>query len=561
MPIPVPCLPESAPFSLAQRAWLNGFFAGLLCPEESARSFSSAGDNAFRLESRQDKPAEPEETFPWHDPTLPMEERLKLAEGRPLERVLMAAMAQLDCGACGYVCKTYAEAIRTGAETELTRCVPGGKETARKLKEILSSNDPATPVVVLASAGAPNGHSTRPGFARAAATKPSNGTTLRPLGGRPAFDRKRPFHAPLLENRPLNQPGSNKDTRHLVLDLDGSGLTYEVGDSLGVFPRNCPQVVEGIIEALGSRGDEEVDTPDKRRATLRQALQEDYAVNRPSEKLVALLAGSATAASGGESLRQGIFGGRDACPLEELEVLDLLRQFPSARPPVVDFVAVLPRLQPRLYSIASSPRAYPGQVHLTVAVVRYWHQGHLRRGVASTFLAERVARGQKVPVFIQPSTKFRLPSNPDAPVIMVGPGTGIAPFRAFLQERRATGARGKNWLFFGDQRKEFDFLYRSELEQLLHEGLLTRLDTAFSRDQEQKVYVQHRLLENAQAVWNWLCEGAFLYVCGDAKRMARDVEHTLQQIVASRGQMPPEDAGAYLQELACSHRYQRDVYS
>ncbi len=243
--------------------------------------------------------------------------------------------------------------------------------------------------------------------------------------------------------------------------------------------------------------------------------------------------------------------------------LDLLTHFPSARRlTVARLIAALSPIQPRLYSISSSPRAYPEEVHLTVGVVRYTRNGcqRVRKGVASTFLAERVQPGQKVRIFVQPSHGFRPPANGDTPIIMVGPGTGIAPFRAFLQERQTLGASGQNWLIFGNQRCAYDFLYQHELEQYLRAGLLTRLDTAFSRDQSEKIYVQHRMLEHAARIWDWLERGAHFYVCGDAKRMARDVDRALHQIVTEQGRLSEAEAKSYVAALVRAKRYQRDVY-
>jgi sulfite reductase (NADPH) flavoprotein alpha-component len=250
----------------------------------------------------------------------------------------------------------------------------------------------------------------------------------------------------------------------------------------------------------------------------------------------------------------------DGCA-EGDEVLDLLRQFPSARPEPHEFVTALNPLQPRLYSISSSLKAHPDQVHLTVGVVRYVN-GRSRqcKGVCSTFFAERVRPGQKVRVFMHPSHGFSVPADGDTPIIMVGPGTGIAPFRAFLEERKATGAKGGNWLLFGDQQRAYDFLYEDELTAYQRDGLLTRLDTAFSRDQKEKVYVQTRMLEHAAEVWKWLQGGAYFYVCGDAKRMATDVDNALREIVAEQGGMSPEAAKAYVADLTKAKRYQRDVY-
>ncbi|MBV8312231.1 MAG: sulfite reductase subunit alpha, partial [Planctomycetaceae bacterium] len=242
------------------------------------------------------------------------------------------------------------------------------------------------------------------------------------------------------------------------------------------------------------------------------------------------------------------------------DLLDVLRRHPSIRIEADQLLELLPPLQPRLYSISSSPRAHPGEVHLTVGVVRYSKGDRLRKGVASTFLAERVRAGGEVRVFVHPSHRFQLPDSGDTPMIMVGPGTGVAPFRAFLEERRAVSATGKNWLFFGDQCRATDYLYEQELHQFQAAGVLTRLDLAFSRDQAEKVYVQDRMLKRARELWNWLEEGAHFYVCGDAKRMANDVDHALQQIVATQGGLSAGDAKAYVTGMAKSGRYQRDVY-
>jgi len=242
------------------------------------------------------------------------------------------------------------------------------------------------------------------------------------------------------------------------------------------------------------------------------------------------------------------------------EIIHLLQAHPDVRFSPTEFVGFLSKLQPRLYSISSSPKAHPNEVHLTVAVVRYESLGRRCQGVCSTFLADRVHESTPVPVFVQTSTNFRLPQNTDAPVIMIGPGTGIAPFRAFLEERRAVGARGKNWLYFGDQCQATDFLYREELENFLRDGHLVRLDTAFSRDQAEKIYVQQRMLENARELWSWLEAGAHLYVCGDAKRMAKDVDAALHQIISTAGGKTADQAAEYVRQLKQAKRYQRDVY-
>lgn len=513
-------IPESAPFSPAQRAWLNGFFAGMVGARAAASPVAPPP-----------APRPAEEEFPWHDPAMPLDDRMKLAEGRPTERKLMAAMAQLDCGTCGYVCKTYAEAIATGAEKDLTRCSPGGKPTARRLKDLMAD----APVVQMSVKGST------------------------PAAEPKTYSRDNPFKARLHSSKPLNAPNSGKDTRHVVLSLRSSGLTYKPGDALGVWPENSPELVEAILDALGASGAEDVPSlrDGSHETSLRDALLRQRSLSAGTELVELLLR---HAGAGDQPALKALLAGDDAIS-PGTSLLDLFTLAPSARPTPAEIVGCLDPLQPRLYSISSSPLAHVDEVHLTVGVVSYVNaQGRACRGVASGFLSHVVRPGQKVRIFIQPSKHFSLPDSADAPAIMVGPGTGIAPFRAFLAHRKATGARGRNWLFFGDRHAASDFLYREELEAQLRDGVLTRLDTAFSRDQERKVYVQDRMLEHAAELWAWLERGAHFFVCGDATRMAADVDAALHRIVADRGGMSPEQAREYVSKLATGHRYQRDVY-
>jgi sulfite reductase (NADPH) flavoprotein alpha-component len=488
-----------------------------------------------------------------------MEERLKLAEGRPLERVLMAAMAQLDCGSCGYLCETYAEAIAGGEETDLNKCVPGGRETAKKLRELMAQG---AEVNRDGQDRQDRQETTDRSFTGSSSCSSCPSLlSSSPIVPTEKHDRKNPYPAAILQVERLNRPGSEKDVRHVEIDLKGSGLTYEVGDSLGVYPENCPELVEGVLAALGASGDDPVTLRDGETVPARQALATACVLNQCSHRVLCLLAQWATDPAEARQLQALVEDDPDDF-LEGQDLLDLLELFPSARGSIGELAPALSPLQPRLYSIASSLKVHPDQVHLTVGVVRYAKDGcpRPRKGVASTFLAERVRPGVTVKVFVQPSHGFRLPPGGDTPVILVGPGTGIAPFRAFLQERRAVGARGRNWLFFGDQRRDCDFLYQEELEAYLRSGLLTRLDLAFSRDQREKIYVQHRMLENAAQLWAWLEEGASFYVCGDARRMARDVDATLHRIVAEQGGRSEEAAKAYVAEMKRAKRYQRDVY-
>jgi sulfite reductase (NADPH) flavoprotein alpha-component len=357
---------------------------------------------------------------------------------------------------------------------------------------------------------------------------------------------------------PLNRDGSDKDTRHVVLADESGALSYDVGDSLGVVARNCPTLVAAVIERLGAKSDTPVLSPDGIERPLAEALARFCEIRRPSDQAIEVLSSRAHDIDESRIL-QAMAEGYPGIGPEDADLLDLLEGFPSARPPVSELVSALDPLHPRLYSIASSPKFVRTEIHLTVAAVRYEKRGRRRTGVASTFLCDRAAPGEPISVLLRPAENFRL-APPDRPIVMIGPGTGIAPFRAFLQERRATGAKGRNWLFFGNPRRATDFLFEQELTGYCRDGLLTKLDTAFSRDQDHKIYVQHRMLERSAELWAWLEDGAHLYVCGDAQRMARDVERGLAYIVGKEGRMDPAAAKAYLARLAAEGRYQKDVY-
>ncbi len=381
-----------------------------------------------------------------------------------------------------------------------------------------------------------------------------------------AYSKDLPFPARLSENRLLNKPGSAKETRHFVVDLRGSGLRYKAGDSLGIFPANRPEEVDEILRRLDASGDELV-SPAQLKLTgpipLRTALTERVALAKPTRRIVETLAAKATNPDEQAQLA-GLLAeeSKDVLAnfLEQREFVDLLAEFPSASLTPQEFVDHLRKLMPRLYSIASSSRAFPNDVHLTVAVVRYETNHRQRVGVCSSFLSDRAQVGMTaVPVFVSDS-HFGPPKDGGKDCIMVGPGTGIAPFRAFLQDRVASGATGRNWLFFGDQKRGTDFLYEEEWQEYLEKGQLTRLDTAFSRDQLLKVYVQDRLRENAREIWSWLEGGGHFYVCGDAKRMAKDVDTALHGIIAEQGGMGQVQAVDYVKQMKKERRYQRDVY-
>ncbi|KQY94850.1 sulfite reductase [NADPH] flavoprotein alpha-component [Paenibacillus sp. Root52] len=377
-------------------------------------------------------------------------------------------------------------------------------------------------------------------------------------GGESEFSRTNPFQAEVLENLNLNGRGSDRETRHVELSLEGSNLNYEPGDSLGVFPENHPRLVDELIAAMEWNADERVavnkagDQVSLREAILRhfeitavtKPVVEQLAKLKPESALSALLADDS-------EFRK---------VMNSCDLLDIVQDYGLQGIPAGQFVAVLRKIPARLYSIASSSKSFPDEVHLTVRAVRYESRGRERYGVCSVHLAERIEAGDSLPIYIQHNPNFKLPENPDTPIIMVGPGTGVAPFRSFLGEREETGAEGKSWLFYGDQHFSTDFLYQTEWQRWLKDGVLTKMDVAFSRDTEQKVYVQHRMLEHSKELYQWLQEGASVYVCGDEKRMAHDVHSALATILEQEGGLTPEQAAEYLTRLQQEKRYQRDVY-
>ena len=364
-----------------------------------------------------------------------------------------------------------------------------------------------------------------------------------------------PYASELLVNRLMTE-GSDKETRHFELSLKDSGLEYLPGDSLGVVPTNCEEVVSDLLHAVGLTGEEEI-TLGEESIGLKDALMNRLACTvlskiqikkfnefAQSDKLNDLLQ-----IANKDSLVDYMWG---------RELIDLFLEFPQSGISAQDFVGLLRPMPPRLYSIASSLSAHSEEVHLTVAVVRYEGNGRKRKGVCSSYLAERV--GQNVPCYLHPNKNFKLPEDSSTPIIMVGPGTGIAPFRAFIEERKSTGATGKNWLFFGDRSQKTDYLYGDEWESYQKDGILNELDLAWSRDQAEKVYVQHKMLEKKAELWSWLDDGAVFYVCGDASRMAKDVDQALRTIAQEEGSMSEEVAGAWIKGFQKERRYLKDVY-
>jgi sulfite reductase (NADPH) flavoprotein alpha-component len=593
----IPFIPDNAPFTQEQRLWLNGYLAGLfsdarypagLIAEPAAVAapvkslailFGSQTGTAEGLAKKIAKRAETAGFGPrvidmakFETVDLTTEERLLIVtstygDGDPPDNA-MAFWEFLKSDAAPALGNLQYSVLALG-DTNYTAFCQFGKNCDERLEKLgarrihprtdcdVDYEGSATAWIEAAFAALSSNSEAAPSPAASPASEASAAT---PAAEAPqGWSRKNPFPARLLANRKLNGDGSGKEVRHYEISLAGSNLSYEVGDALGVMPANCGELVGDLLTALGCDGEEAVKTPDGSETSLRLALTQHYDITKPSTDL--LKACAERGAAGGqlaalldparrEDLKKFLWG---------REVIDIVNEL--SKPFLASEIGgLLKKMQPRLYSISSSPKAHPDEVHLTVAAVRYDGYGRPRKGVCSTFLADRCAESTPVPVFVQVSHGFRLPANMDTPVIMCGPGTGIAPFRAFLEERRATGAQGMNWLFFGDQKRSTDYLYQEQLEGWVKDGHLARLDLAFSRDQAEKIYVQSRMLESAPELWSWLESGAHFYVCGDASRMAKDVDAALHQVAQTVGGLSQDAALEYIAKLKSEKRYQRDVY-
>jgi len=515
-------IPVDAPFSDPQRAWLNRFFADALL-----RSLPEL------VPAAPARPVEDDST-PWKDPAMAIEDRMVLAKDRPVRFKLMAAMAQQDCGQCGYSCADYSKAIFEQAEDQLNLCAPGGKATARMLKALVEEMGGGVigPEEVAAKAATP-----KPG-----------------ADARAGYSRAHPVKARFVSRTRLNGPGSEKHTCHVEIDLSESGLAYEVGDSLGVFPANDPALADAIIAAIDVPAEFPIAGE-----PFRQVLIERMSLGAAPDALFQFI----SYLTGGERKQKALALARGEDPdgdAASLDVLAALAKFPGIRPDPEGLMEVLEPLQPRLYSISSSPRTNPGRVSLTVDAVRYEAGGRERRGVASTWFADRLDPTGELLVYVQKAHNFALPADDATPIVMVGPGTGVAPFRAFVHERHARRAAGPAWLFFGHQRAEHDHFYADEWEMFRAGGTLTNLSLAWSRDSGPKTYVQDRMRESGAELWDWLSRGAHFYICGDAKRMAKDVEAALRDVAAAHGGLSAEASAAFLADLKATGRYQADVY-
>ena len=585
----VPFIPDNAPFTAEQRAWLNGFLAGIFsgAPQAVAAPAPSlkfavyfatqtgtaerlakkvakelktqghtaelasldkvtpaqlaASDNALFLASTYGEGDPPESSIAFRDALF--------GDAAPELKTMRYSVLCLGDKHYEHFCKFGIDLDERLQALGATRFIPRVEsdvevdepfaQWVRDLQPHLSHRQAESNVAVQTDRSAT--------FKPEAAKEPEHTHT-----------REHPFHAAVRERTPLTSGVSSKLTMHLGLALDDSAMHYQAGDACGVIAQNDPALVDEILALLPFDGSTTVELPKLGAVPVQQALLHHLQPTRLSRKIVHHFAHK-TAAKALTTLLQPEQAAHLETFLYDRGLIDLLQDYPGAITASDELVAILPRLAPRLYSISSSPAAHGREVHCTIAVVRYRSHNRERGGIASTMLNDRVAVGARVPIYIQPNKKFRLPAA-DVPMIMIGPGTGIAPFRSFLHERQALGHKGRNWLFFGERSAQTDFLYCHELQTMTASGHLTRLDTAFSRDQAHKIYVQDRMREHGAELWRWLGDGGQVYVCGDASRMAKDVDAALHEVIAHHGNMSADAAKEYVSQLHDDRRYHRDVY-
>jgi sulfite reductase (NADPH) flavoprotein alpha-component len=571
-------IPDDAPFNAEQRAWLNDFLSKALAPAGAAVAsgppvpvtvlYGSQTGTAEGLAKKLVKSLKKSNFLPeihdmasYDSARLVGEKNLLIitstyGDGEPpdaaaeLHGWLMSdAAPRLDGVAYSVLAlgdSSYPDFCKCGIEFDTRLAALGAKAIQPRVDVDV---DPDAPYAAWSSALiatlSPGG--ARIPSAELAATEAADD----------GYSKSNPYPSPVVQNYNLNGPGE-KQTHHIALSLDGSDLTYEVGDALGVYPTNSPSVVDEIIANLPFKADS-VPAPDGTEVSLRDALIHHFDIGSLNKSII-----QKWQAKSGSPFLRSLVAADDKKAYDDFcwgrDLIDLVVDHPADFSDAEEFVSVLKKLQPRLYSIASSPKAHPGEVHLCVGIVRYETFGRKRGGICSTYLADRAPAGVRPKVYVHANHAFRLPASGDTDVIMVGPGTGIAPFRAFLEERKSTAAKGRNWLFFGNPHQKSDFLYQEEIEAYQADGTLSKLDLAWSRDQREKLYVQHLMLQNGAELWAWLSQGAAFYVCGDASRMAKDVDQALLQVAEEHGKLSAADAAAFISQLKKDKRYLRDVY-
>ena len=604
MSVGIPFIPDNAPFTPEQRAWLNGMLAGIFSATPAAVSaqikpshriavlYASQSGTAEGLARKLAKELKAQGHLPAvstlvgyasaalaaekyalliastygdgdaPDGVQPFYEQLCLEHFPRFENLSYAVLALGD--------RHYEHFCKFGSELDAKLAALGANRLCSRVDCDVDVNEPfeqwkaavmprLSEIATKRESRSLGANSAESGSLQEPAREPGA------IESSPAkaysvqiLSRDNPALAPIVDKKNLAHGDSTKTTLHLAFSIEGTGIQYEAGDSCAVIPHNDARLVTEILQSLRFNGNEQVLCGKADTTTLHDALTNHLQITRLNRKTVSEYAVLGKCARLIDLMAPDHRAQLDAYVFDR-GLIDLLLEFPGVIEDPAEIVAILPKLTPRLYSISSSPVAHAGEIHTTVAVVRYSSHNRERGGVCSTLFADRAAIADSLPIYIQPNKRFRLPKA-DAPIIMIGPGTGIAPFRAFLHERRALGAKGKNWLFFGERSEKTDFLYREELEAMRADGHLTRLDTAFSRDQADKVYVQDKMMEQASQLWSWLQDGANVFVCGDASRMAKDVHAALHAIVEKGGGMSSQAAEEYVHGMKEDHRYHRDVY-
>lgn len=604
MSVGIPFIPDNAPFTPEQRAWLNGMLAGIFSATPAAVSaqikpshriavlYASQSGTAEGLARKLAKELKAQGHLPAvstlvgyasaalaaekyalliastygdgdaPDGVQPFYEQLCLEHFPRFENLSYAVLALGD--------RHYEHFCKFGSELDAKLAALGANRLCSRVDCDVDVNEPfeqwkaavmprLSEIATKRESRSLGANSAESGSLQEPAREPGA------IESSPAkaysvqiLSRDNPALAPIVDKKNLAHGDSTKTTLHLAFSIEGTGIQYEAGDSCAVIPHNDARLVTEILQSLRFNGNEQVLCGKADTTTLHDALTNHLQITRLNRKTVSEYAVLGKCARLIDLMAPDHRAQLDAYVFDR-GLIDLLLEFPGVIEDPAEIVAILPKLTPRLYSISSSPVAHAGEIHTTVAVVRYSSHNRERGGVCSTLFADRAAIADSLPIYIQPNKRFRLPKA-DAPIIMIGSGTGIAPFRAFLHERRALGAKGKNWLFFGERSEKTDFLYREELEAMRADGHLTRLDTAFSRDQADKVYVQDKMMEQASQLWSWLQDGANVFVCGDASRMAKDVHAALHAIVEKGGGMSSQAAEEYVHGMKEDHRYHRDVY-